>query len=81
MRTGERDDRRIEFRNLPPKCTIRIYTIVGEFVDKIEKDDNSNFATWDLLTFEAQEIAYGVYIYHIDAPGIGTKIGRFAIIK
>ncbi|RMG30229.1 MAG: hypothetical protein D6732_16400, partial [Methanobacteriota archaeon] len=75
------DDRRIEFRNLPPKCTIRIYTLVGELVDVIEKDDNENFATWDLLSFEAQEIAYGVYIYHIDAPGIGTKIGRFAVIK
>ncbi len=79
--SGVRDDRRIEFRNLPPKCTIRIYTITGEFVDKIEKDDARDFATWDLLTFEAQEIAYGVYIYHVEAPGIGTKIGRLAIIK
>lgn len=81
IRPGARDDRRIEFRNLPPKCTIRIYTIVGELVATIEKDDPNNFATWNLLTFEAQEIAYGVYIYHIDAPGIGTKIGRFAVIK
>jgi len=81
VRVGERDDRRIEFRGLPPKCTIRIYTIVGELVDTIEKDDNRDFATWDLLTFEAQEISYGVYIYHVDAPGIGTKIGRFGVIK
>lgn len=81
VRTGDRDDRRVEFRNLPPKCTIRIYTIVGELVDTIEKNDNRDFATWNLLTFEAQEIAYGVYIYHVDAPGIGTKIGRFAVIK
>ncbi len=81
MRTGDRDDRKIQFRNLPPKCTIRIYTITGEFVDKIEKNDNTDFATWDLLTFESQQIAYGVYIYHVDAPGIGTKIGRFAVIK
>jgi hypothetical protein len=81
IRSGDRDDRRIEFRNLPTKCTIRIYTIVGELVDTIEKDNTDNFATWDLLSFEAQEIAYGVYIYHVDAPGIGTKIGRFALIK
>jgi len=81
IRSGDRDDRRIEFRNLPSKCTIRIYTIVGELVDTIEKDNTDNFATWDLLSFEAQEIAYGVYIYHVDAPGIGTKIGRFAVIK
>jgi hypothetical protein len=79
--TGTRDDRKLEFRNLPKKCTIRIYTIVGELVDTIEKNDITNYATWDMLTFESQEIAYGVYIYHIDAPGIGTKIGRFAVIK
>jgi hypothetical protein len=81
IRTGTRDDRRIEFRNLPPKCTIRIYTIVGELVDTIEKNDPSSFAVWDLLSYESQEVAYGVYIYHVDAPDIGTKIGRLAIIK
>ncbi len=79
--SGQRDDRRLEFRNLPRQCTIRIYTITGELVDTIEKDDVRDFAVWDLLTFEAQKIAYGVYIFHVDAPGIGTKIGRFAIIK
>jgi hypothetical protein len=80
-RSGQRDDRRLEFRNLPQKCTIRIYTITGELVDTIKKDDSRDFATWDLLTFESQQTAYGVYIYHIDAPGVGTKIGRLALIK
>ncbi|MCI0692809.1 hypothetical protein L0337_12500 [candidate division KSB1 bacterium] len=80
-RSGERDDRRLEFRNLPQRCTIRIYTITGELVDTIEKDDNRDFAVWDLLTFESQQTAYGVYIYHVDAPNVGTKIGRFALIK
>ncbi len=81
LTTGTRDDRRLEFRNLPERCTIRIYTITGELVDTIEKNDASNLAVWDLLSYESQEIAYGVYIYHIDAPGVGTKIGRFAVIK
>lgn len=81
VRTGDRDDRRIEFRNLPPKCTIRIYTIVGELVAKLEKDDPGSTAVWNLLTFESQSLAYGVYIYHVDAPGVGTKIGRLGIIK
>jgi hypothetical protein len=26
-------------------------------------------------------VSYGVYIYHVDAPGIGEKIGRFSLIK
>lgn len=75
---GERD---IQFRNLPSKCTIRIYTITGELVQTIHKDDLSSIAHWDLLTSEGQKIAYGVYIYHVDAPGAGEKIGRIAIIK
>ena len=76
-----RGDRQIQFRNLPPKCTIRIYTITGELVQTINKDDNTSMATWDLLSYEGERIAYGVYIYHVDAPGIGQKIGRLAIIK
>lgn len=81
-RTAEkRGDRQLQFRNLPPTCTIRIYTITGELVQKIEKDDNSSLAYWDLLSFEGQRIAYGVYIFHVDVPGVGEKIGRFAVIK
>ncbi len=76
-----RGERRIEFRNLPNKCTIRIYTLNGELVRTIEKDDLNSYATWNLLTYEGQSIAYGIYIYHVDAPGIGSKIGRFAVIK
>lgn len=80
-RSGARDDLRLEFRNLPEVCTIRIYTITGELVDTIKKNDTSNFITWRILTFEAQQVAYGVYIYHIEAPGLGEKVGRFALIK
>jgi hypothetical protein len=80
-RVGERDERRLEFRNLPRKCTIRIYTITGELVDTVEKEDDTNFAVWNVLTLESQATAYGVYIYHVDAPEVGTKIGRFAVIK
>ncbi len=80
-RSGGRDDLQLQFRNLPKECTIRIYTITGELVDTIEKNDNRDFAIWRILTFESQQVAYGVYIYHVEAPGIGEKIGRFALIK
>ncbi len=81
-RTAEkRGDREIQFRNLPPQCTIRIYTLTGELVQKIEKDDNSSTAYWDVLSFEGQRLAYGVYIYHVDVPNVGEKIGRIALIK
>ncbi len=76
-----RGDNRLQFRNLPPKCTIRIYTMVGELVDTILKDDDTSLASWNVLSYEGQRLAYGVYIYHVDVPGVGEKIGRFALIK
>lgn len=78
---AKRGERELQFRNLPQTCTIRIYTITGDLVETIHKDDMSSIARWDLLSFEGQRIAYGVYIYHVDVPGVGEQLGRFAVIK
>jgi len=79
--SNRRGDNRLQFRNLPPECTIRIYTMVGELIDTIVKNDNTSIATWNVLSNEGQRIAYGVYIYHVEVPGVGEKTGRFALIK
>ncbi len=42
---------------------------------------NNGTAIWNLLSKDNLEIAYGVYLYHVSAPGIGEKTGTFAIIK
>jgi hypothetical protein len=76
-----RGNTKLQFRNLPPKCTIRIYTLVGELVDTIVKDDLNSYADWQLLSYEGNRLAYGVYIYHVEVPGVGQKIGRLALIK
>jgi len=78
---GVRDDRKLEFRNLPAECTIRIYTVTGDLIRTLEKNNFSSALAWNLLSEEAQNLSYGIYIYHIDAPGIGSKIGRFGVIK
>jgi hypothetical protein len=78
-----RGERRIYFINLPPQCTIRIYTVRGYLVDTIEHNDSieNGSEPWNMLSKDGQEIAYGVYIYHIDAPGIGERVSKFAVIK
>ncbi len=78
---NRRGEQQIQFRNLPKECTIRIYTIAGELVETLKKNDETSMLSWNLLSYEGQRIAYGVYVYHVDAPGIGEKIGRFAVIK
>lgn len=78
-----RGPRKIQFTNLPQRCTIRIYTVSGELVRTIEHDapiiDGSE--SWDLLTRDNLAVSYGLYIFHVDAPGVGEKIGKFALIK
>jgi len=78
-----RGPRSIHFTHLPSECTIRIFTINGELVDTIEHkaELNDGAAHWDMLTKDNLSISYGVYLYHIDAPGIGEKMGKFAVIK
>ncbi|MDZ7339174.1 MAG: hypothetical protein ONB30_11595, partial [candidate division KSB1 bacterium] len=62
---------------------IRIYTVRGDLVDTIYHDSPASYgaATWDLVSKDGQDIAYGIYLYHIEAPGIGSTTGRFAVIK
>ena len=48
---GTRGARDIQFRNLPPECTIKIFTITGELVQTIEKKDKSSLAILDFLSF------------------------------
>jgi hypothetical protein len=81
-----RGERRLYFIHLPARCTIRIYTMSGELVQTLEHgEDGSNLLDgdepWDLKTKDGLDIAPGVYIFHVDAPGIGEKVGKFAIIK
>jgi hypothetical protein len=81
--TSGRGPREIHFINLPAECTIRIFNVSGTLVRKMEHNVSRENGTeiWDVLSDEKFEIAYGVYVYHIEAPGIGEKTGTFAIIK
>ena len=79
-----RGPRKIDFINLPRQCTIRIYTLSGYLVKKIEHSDpamTDGAESWNLVSKDGMDVAYGIYIYHVDAPGVGEKIGKFAVIK
>ncbi len=76
-----RGERRIEFRGLPESCVIRIYTVTGDLVQTINHNGLQGFEPWDLRSRDNLSVAPGLYIYHVDSPGIGTYIGKFAIVK
>ena len=68
-----RGPREIQFRKLPANCTIRIYTVSGERVKTIDHftSIDDGMETWDLLSKDNLSVSYGIYIYHVEAPGIG----------
>ncbi|MFT5143316.1 MAG: hypothetical protein ACI80V_002285 [Rhodothermales bacterium] len=78
-----RGERRIRFINLPSAATITIFNLRGERISTLRHDgigsDGSMF--WDLQTEGGQDLAFGVYIYHVEADGIGEHIGKFAVVK
>jgi hypothetical protein len=75
--------RKIDFIHLPPECTISIYTMSGKFVQSIEHNSEiwDGAESWNLLSRDGLEVSYGVYLYHVDAPGIGNHVSKFAVIK
>ncbi len=78
-----RGSRMVQFIHLPSVCTIRIYTISGALVQTLTHTSTvvDGQQSWDLTTKDGMNLAYGVYIFHVDAPGVGETIGKFAVIK
>jgi len=67
-------DNRVKITNLPQRATISIFTVSGTLIRVIKKDDSVTSVDWDLKNDYGIPIASGLYIIHINAPGIGEKI-------
>jgi hypothetical protein len=70
-------DNYVRITNLPQTCVISIYNASGALVRKFNKDNDNPFVEWDLKNSYGISIASGVYIVHIDAPGIGEKVVKW----
>ena len=78
-----RGERKLDFINLPTECTIKIFTLNGYLVNTINHQsiNESGTYSWNMLSKDGLELAYGLYIYHVKAEGIGEFTGKFALIK
>lgn len=76
-------DNRVKFVNLPERCNIKIYTLNGVLVREFRKDDPSSTSLdWDLKNFTTIPIASGVYLIHVDVPGVGERVIKwFAVMR
>jgi hypothetical protein len=79
----QRLDYVVKLINLPEVCTINIFTVNGTLVRTYDKDDpTATSIDWDLKNQDNITIASGLYIIHVEAPGLGEKILKwFGVLR
>jgi hypothetical protein len=77
------DADRLTFTNLTRRCTIRIFTVNGDLVKTIQKDDPSVFVTWSpMLTDDNLFIAPDIYVYYVEDRDTGERTsGKFVVVR
>lgn len=72
----------ITFAELPPQCTIEVYTIDGQRVQTFHKNDSLGTLAWSpVVNSLGQAVASGVYFFVVSQPGQPIKRGKLMIIK
>jgi len=73
-------NRYVQFTYLPPECTIRIFDLAGNLIRHLRKTDpTTTLLQWGLDNEYELPVASGIYIYHVDVPGVGEKVGKIAV--
>ncbi len=71
----------LHFINLPARSTIRIYTLSGDLVTKLEHDDPvRDFERWDLKNQDGRDVASGIYMYRVEAGSFSFQ-NRFVVVR
>lgn len=71
---SNRLDTRVKITNLPERCTVRIYNTSGKLINTFKKDSPITYLDWRLVNHEEVPVASGIYIIHVEVPGIGETI-------
>ena len=72
---------RINFLDIPPICTIKIYTERGDLVQTIQHTNGSGDESWNSITSAEQVVVSGVYIAVFETPDGQRAIRKFVIIR
>lgn len=71
------------FVNLPARAIIRIFTLKGDLVTRLDHISGSGDQEWELMANDNNQfIVSGVYVAHITNPDTGeTDIEKFVVIR
>jgi hypothetical protein len=72
-----RIETKVKITNLPERCTVSIYTVSGKLVRSFKKDSPVTSLDWDLTNAKAIPVAGGVYLIHVEVPGVGERVIKF----
>ncbi|MBP7821928.1 MAG: hypothetical protein KA010_03315 [Saprospiraceae bacterium] len=80
----------VKIVNLPAKCTVTIYSLDGRFIKQYVRDEKLGEAhgnnpgvnnsqiypdlEWDIKNHKGIPVGSGVYLVHIQAPGLGERV-------
>ncbi|MFK8037328.1 MAG: T9SS type A sorting domain-containing protein [Crocinitomicaceae bacterium] len=70
-------DNRVKITNLPEQCNVKIFNMQGSLIRQFVKDDELTSVEWDLTNTKGIPISSGVYIIHVEVPGVGEKIVKW----
>ena len=76
-------NRFVTFTHLPQEAIIRIFNLAGVQVREIRKSSTSQFERWDLANEVGLPVGSGLYIAHIEMPGLdgAVKILKIAVVQ
>jgi hypothetical protein len=73
-------NRIVRFINMPEVATVRIYNLAGHLARTLHKTDpTTSVLEWNLQNEQGLPVGSGVYIYAIEAPNVGTTLGRMVV--
>ncbi len=83
-------DNRVKIINLPPNCSVSIYSINGTLIKQFGRAvpgvselltdgpggiaNMNNFLDWDLKNTVGVPVASGIYLVHVKVDGVGEKV-------
>jgi hypothetical protein len=71
----------VTISGLPATSIIRIFNLSGRLIRTIYHNTvTTSLQQWDLRNDEGIKVASGLYLIHIESPGIGTKVLKLMVL-
>jgi len=67
-------DNRVKITNLPEICTITIYNTQGKLIRRFKKESPITYQDWTLTNHQNIPVSSGIYLIHVEIPGIGERV-------